>query len=264
MGNKRIQVIDRAVALVGSIAEKGTASLADLSRETGYAISTVARILGALASHGIIERTAGKKYRLGLRLVALASQVVPTRSLVEIARDPMLELARATGEDAGLAVLQDKQAVIIDWVYGPHPLKIIEPFSQAITLNCAFRKVLLAFQGDNWVRNYLRSTSFPRYTPHTIADPGKIWEELQVIRKRRLAVSRGENILDAGSVAAPVFAATGEIVATAFVTCPLSRFTDADVARLSRAVTTAGNRVSRSLRNSGLSRQALTTYPASA
>ncbi|MGI9383253.1 MAG: IclR family transcriptional regulator, partial [Methyloligellaceae bacterium] len=215
MGQERIQVIDRAVELMGLVAQKGTTSIADLSRETGYAVSTVARIMGALTSHGIVERTAGRKFRLGLRLIALASQVVPTRSIVEIAREPMQELARSTGEDAGLAVLQDRQAVIIDWVYGPHPLKIIEPFSQAITLNCAFRKVLLAFQGDKWVRNYLATTTFPQYTPHTIVGPDDIWQELQRIRKMRIAVSRGENILDAGSVAVPVFAATGELVATA-------------------------------------------------
>lgn len=258
MGEERIQVIDRAVELVELIAKSGTASIADLSRDAGLAMSTVARIVSSLTRHGIVERTSARKYRLGLRIVALASQVAPTRNLVEIAREPMLELARASGEDAGLAVLQDRHAVIIDWVYGPHPLKIIEPFSEAVTLNCAFRKVLLAFQGDKWVKAYLSSADLPKYTPHTLTDADAVWAEVLTIRKKRLAISRAENIVDAGSVAAPIFAATGEIAATVFVTCPLSRFADDQVAKLSKSVTSAAQSITRELRVAGLSRVALT------
>lgn len=261
MGAERIQVIDRAVELVSLIAERGNASIADLSRQTGLALSTVARIIAALASHGIVERTSARKYRLGLRLVALASQVAPTRNLVEVAREPMLELARASGEDAGLAVLQDRQAIIVDWVYGPHPLKIIEPFSQAVTLNCAFRKILLAYKSDKWIQRYIAETEFPQYTDSTLTDPKDIWDELWSVRKRRLAISRAENIQDAGSVAAPVFAATGELAATVFLTCPLSRFDENDVQRLSRSVVSAGRTISRSLKDAGLSRASLTTAP---
>lgn len=172
----------------------------------------------------------------------------------------MLDLARESGEDAGLAVLRGDHAVIIDWVYGPHPLKIIEPFSETVTLNCAFRKVLLAFQGDKWVKAYIQGTDFPRYTPYTVTDPDRIWDEVQAIRRQRRAISRAENIADAGSVAAPVFAATGEIVATVFVTCPLSRFADEDVGRLAGSVDVAGREISGRLQAAGLSRQALIAH----
>lgn len=257
---ERIQVLDRAVQLISLIAEGGSVSIADLSRQTGLALSTVARIVGALASHGIVERTTARQYRLGLRLVALASQVAPTRSLVEIARASMLELARTSGEDAGLAVLQNRQAVIIDWVYGLHNLKIIEPFSQTVTLNCAFRKILLAYKGDSWIKKYITETQFPAYTQSTLIDPHEIWEEVQLIRKRQLAISRAENIKDAGSVAAPIFAATGELAATIFVTCPLSRFNEHDVERLSQSVIAAGRTVSRKLKDAGLSCALLTNF----
>ncbi len=260
MGIERVQVIDRAMEIVGLIAQKGTTSIAELSQATGYANSTVARIVGALTTHGIIERTPARKCRLGLRLVALASQVAPMRNLVDISREPMLELARTTGEDAGLAVLQDRQAVIVDWVYGPHPLKIIEPFSLAITLNCAFRKVLLAFQGDRWIKGYIATTDFPRYTPHTIIDPEAIWSEVQRVRKMRIAVSRSENIVDAGSVAAPIFAPTGELAATVFATCPMNRFENADITRITNAVVKTAAAISGSLRIAGPSRPSFTAY----
>lgn len=260
MGTERIQVIDRAVELVGLVAEHKEISIAELSRRSGYAMSTAARIIGALASHGIVERTSARRYRLGLRLVALASQVAPTRSLVETAHESMLELTGSTGEDVGLAVLQLQQAVIIDWVYGPNPLKIIEPFSQAITLNCAFRKILLAFQGDSWIKAYIADTVFPRYTSHTLTSRETIWEEVLRIRKTRIAISRAENIVDAGSVAAPIFAATGELAATIFVTCPLTRFNEPDVTKLTRYVGSAANEITSRIQEAGLSRAELAPH----
>lgn len=243
-----IQVIDRAVALVELVARRGTASVADLSRETKLPLSTVARIIASLTSHGILERTPDRKYRAGVGLLTLASRVEPMRNLVAMARDAMLELSRSSGEDVGLAVLRGQEAVIIDWIYGPHPLKIIEPFSQSITLNCAFRKVLLAYQSDKWIKSYLQTTRFPQYTPHTKTNPKDIWQEVLAIRRSGLAISRAENILDAGSVAAPIFAPSGELAATVFVTAPLSRFDKPAQARLAKAVLAAGRAVSDGLR----------------
>ena len=231
-----IQVIDRAIALIGLIARDNAASIAALGREAGLPISTVARIVASLASHGVVEQTVGRKYRLGARLLALASRVEPARNLVGIAHPAMAALSHATGEDVGLAVLQSREAVIVDWVYGSHPLKILEPFTRAITLNCAFRKVLLAFQSDRWVKDYLTTTRFTAYTPHTTTDKDAIWREVVETRKSGLAVSRAENILDAGSVAAPIFAESGAFLATVFVTAPLARFTPRHVDKLKAAL----------------------------
>jgi len=242
-----IQVIDRAITLIGLIARDNAASIAALGRETGLPISTVARIVASLVSHGMVEQTVGRKYRLGARLLALASRIEPARNLIEIARPAMVALSRATGEDVGLAVLQGREAVIVDWVYGPNPLKIIEPFTRAVTLNCAFRKVLLAFQSDRWVKDYLATTRFTAYTPHTTTDKDAIWREVVQIRKSGLAVSRAENILDAGSVAAPILAGSGEIIATIFVTAPLKRFTSGQVAKLESAVLESSRAVMRKM-----------------
>ncbi len=247
-----IQVIDRAVFLVGLVARDGAVSITALSKEADLPVSTVARILASLASHGVVEQTIGRKYRLGARLLTLAARVEPARNLVEIARAAMRDLSRATGEDVGLAVLQGREAVIVDWVYGPHPLKIIEPFSRSITLNCAFRKVLLAFQGDRWVKNYLAATRFPQFTPYTVTDKDKIWRQVVEIRKARVAISREENIMDAGSVAAPVFAENGQLLATIFVTAPLSRFTNRHVVKLKGAVLEASRRIMREMKGGAL------------
>ena len=248
----RIQVIDRAFELIGLIASRGTASLAELSRETGLPISTVARIAGSLASHGILERTAGRKYRLGGRILTLAARVEPIRNLVEAGRSTMLHLAHETGEDVGLSILQGEEAVIVDWMHGRHPIKVIEPFSGSITLNCAFRKLYLAYKSDKWVRDYVLRTTFPQYTPFTITDPKKILDEVRKVRRAGFAISRSENILGAGSVGAPVFDHNGELMATIFVTAPLDRFDSVDLPSLTASVVRAGKTMTAQIRTGGL------------
>lgn len=238
-----IQVLDRAVTLVGLIGRDGASSITALSQEAGLPVSTVARIVASLASHGVVEQTVGRRYRLGARLLTLAARVEPARNLVRVARSTMQAVSRMTGEDTGLAVLQGCEGVIVDWVYGPNPLKIIEPYSRSITLNCAFRKVLLAFQGDRWVKNYLATTDFVRYTPQTITDKEAIWREVIAIRKAGVAVSRAENIPDAGSVAAPIFAENGQLLAAIFVTGPLRRFTARQIGIFKDATRAAGRRI---------------------
>ena len=236
-----IQVIDRAFQLIGLIAGQREASVANLSRQARLPISTAARIIGSLTSHGVLERTPGRRYRLGGRLFILASQVEPTRNRVETARSVMLELSRETGEDVGFAILQDREALIVDWVYGNHPIKVIEPFTSTVTLNCAFRKALLAYKNDAWVDRYIEETEFPAYTPDTITDAAAIRSELKKVRAEGIAISRGENIMDAGSVAAPVFDHNGELAGTIFVTAPLSRFDGDNLPGLIETIVSSAN-----------------------
>jgi DNA-binding IclR family transcriptional regulator len=245
-----IQVIDRAFEIIGFVASSGTVSLSDIAKHCKLPLSTVARITSSLEHHGVLERSSHRAFRLGGRLLTLASQVVPVRSLVEIARPFMLKLSSKTNEDVGLSILQGEEAVIVDWVYGDHAVKVIEPFTPSITLNCAFRKVLLAHKRQEWIDNYISGTEFPKYTPHTIVGKQKIHSEINSVREQGYAVSRSENIMDAASVAGPVFDKNGVLAATVFLTAPISRFERNDLREMISDVVSTARTMTVALRNS--------------
>ena len=68
----RIQVIDRAAALLDAIARyPDPVSLKVLGAETGLHPSTAHRILASLIDNRLVEKDAGGRYRLGLRLLQL-------------------------------------------------------------------------------------------------------------------------------------------------------------------------------------------------
>ena len=217
-----VQVIDRAVRLLDLIGEQEGIALTPLSTGSNLALSTTKRILNSLTANGLVEQS-GQRYRLGPRLQYLASQAPSRRSLIELARPVLDGLARRAGEDVGLGVLRGGQPLIIDHALGPQPLKIVEPKNDRVPLNCGWRRVLLAFQPQEWIDEYLRTMKFRLYTKTTITSKAAIRQSLEAIRRNRIAVSYEEYVKDAVGIAAPVFDVDDVFVATIFLIAPLSR-----------------------------------------
>ena len=119
---------------------------------------------------------------------------------------PTLEaLSVETGEDAGIAELHGKHAIVIDRVEGRHALRIIDVINRPEPLYCgAFRKVLLAFQTDDWIAEYLKATPLIAFTENTIRSKTDLRKEITTIRDQGFATSFGERLADASGVASPV------------------------------------------------------------
>ena len=213
-------------------------------------LSTTQRIVTSLAAHGFVEQTnPGGRYILGGRLELLASHVDSTRNLTNLARPIMEKLMADTQEDVFLAVLRDQYAVIVERLVGPQALKIVEPPGEvAVTLNCGFRRVLLAYQPQRWIDEYIGNTTFVRYADATITDKTELRRNLQKVREQGYAVSRSESVQEAAGIAAPVFGTKGEIVATLFIVGPAVHFTKQFVSKRIPKVTSAAKRLTNLLR----------------
>ena len=71
-------VIGRAAALLGAFDARHLAmGVSELSRRSGLAKSTTARLAAELAEHGFLERTEGSDYKLGTKLFELGSNWRP-------------------------------------------------------------------------------------------------------------------------------------------------------------------------------------------
>jgi DNA-binding IclR family transcriptional regulator len=190
--NGRIQSIDRAAELLAAIAaapEPETApKLADrcaLNRSTAW------RILATLEHHGLVERDpASNRYSLGLAVIALAA-AAGHEPLVRRAHPLMRRLAEETGETVNLAVARRLELVYADQVQAPH---VMAPnwLGHAVPLHAtstgkAFMAALPADELDALLRPGLE-----RFTDATITDPGALRAELDAVRARGYAVSRGE------------------------------------------------------------------------
>jgi DNA-binding IclR family transcriptional regulator len=118
-------------------------------------------------------------------------------------------------------VLQGKEAVVVDWCYGPGSPRVIEPYSREIPLYCAFGKVLIAFQAASWRQRFLRSAELKRLAAGTVIDKEALAAEMVRIRQTGLHVSYAENVEGAGSLSVPVFDGLSRLHGALFITGPV-------------------------------------------
>jgi DNA-binding IclR family transcriptional regulator len=223
--SKDVQVIARIGSILDAIGESEAASLKELSLATDLAVSTTSRLLSSLQQEGFVERDhLTKQYRIGRRFLRLAAGSRPRRDIASILHPLVEQLSVLTSEDSGLAELQGNLATFIDRVEGVHALRIIDVIGRPEPLYVgAFRKVLLAFQPMPWIKNYIRTVTFEKFTPNTISNTKDLLAEIDRIKKQGYATSFGEKLADAAGIAAPVYDHAGQIRAAIQVAGPITR-----------------------------------------
>jgi DNA-binding IclR family transcriptional regulator len=235
-----VGVLDRAVAILDAV-EAGSTTFTDISRETGFTRSTTHRLIKALEEHGLLAGVDGRGYRLGPKLLRLAATAVRDLPLRALAHPALERLAMSTGESAQLYVRTVNQRVCVDAVESTRELRTIVDVGAALPLTAGSAgKVFMAWStGEE--RERLLSLSEP-LTPDT--PMGRALErQLKAARRRGWAESAGERQTGVGSVSAPVFGPSGELVAVVSLSGPRSRLGKAVADRYAPAVVSAAREI---------------------
>jgi len=238
------QAVVRAVRLLKACAGRPAPRLGDLCRSQGLHKTTAYRLLSALESEGLLERTDDDAYRLGSELIALGNQALGAPRLREAARRELDALAETTRETATLEVLAGDDVLILDEAMGGRVVGSVPSLGTRWPAHATSTgKVLLAYRGNG----HTPARPLSGFTPRTIVDPAALARELARVRRRGYAVSTEE--LEPGFVAvgAPVHAADGTVVAAISVGGPRTRLTADRIAEGARLVRAAATRVSRTL-----------------
>ncbi|HYZ67995.1 MAG TPA: helix-turn-helix domain-containing protein, partial [Mycobacterium sp.] len=105
MAEPSTRTVERALALLATICERGGANLADSARECDLAPSTALRLLRTLENTGFVTKEgAGGTYRPGSRLIQLGAQALSNESLIDFAKPVMEKLVADAGESVYLSV----------------------------------------------------------------------------------------------------------------------------------------------------------------
>ena len=217
---RRIGAAERAIAVLDAVAEGGEIGTNEIARRTSMTPSTVSRQLGTLAASGLVERVAASgRYRLGIRLVALATTVLARLDVRTIAHPHLEELAADLGETATLSVPGDPDAITVDVVRSS---RYIQDSSQlgrpSIAHATAAGKVMLAFDGVRPPRE------LPAYTPRTITDARELEAEVERVRRRGWADAFEEREIGLNAIAAPVWSSDGSLAGIIALQGPIPRF----------------------------------------
>lgn len=245
----RVQSVERAFAVLGALTD-GPIGVTQLAERVELPKSTAARLLASLTREGVVEQVPGDtRYRLGARMVSLAAGVVPTRSLVALARPVLVELASAVGEAAGLSVLDGLVVHYVDQVDTAHHVFVRDWTGSRLPVHAvASGQIFLAHMPPSTLDRFL-AQPLERFTQRTLSDPAELRERLRRIQLDGYVWGGDEFAEGINSVAAPVADAAGNVSAAVHVHGPAYRFpqagTETDIAH---HVLDAAARVSARLR----------------
>jgi IclR family transcriptional regulator, acetate operon repressor len=118
------RTVERALALLATICDRGGTNLVDSARECDLAPSTALRLLRTLETTGFVSKDESGIYRPGTRIIQLGAQALSNESLIDLAGAAMDELATETGESVYLSVEgHAATALYIDIVEGTHSVR---------------------------------------------------------------------------------------------------------------------------------------------
>lgn len=124
MAEPSTRTVERALALLATVCERGGANLADSARDCGLAPSTALRLLRTLETTGFVSKDEAGMYRPGGRIIQLGAQALSNESLVDLAAEAMEDVATDTGESAYLSVEGHAgTALYISIVEGTHSVR---------------------------------------------------------------------------------------------------------------------------------------------
>lgn len=235
----------RLVALLTAFRPADDAlGVSELARRTGLPKSSVHRLAGHLADHGLFERD-GSSMRLGLKLFEIGQLATRQRGLVDAARPYLADLREATRNSIHLAVLEGTEVVYLDILRGPDapnlPSRVGGRFPAHAT---GVGKAILAFSADDVV-NRIIEAGLSRISTRTITSPGLLRRQLAKVREEGVAFEREESGIGTVCVASPLLDRSRRAVAAISIAGWSNRMR---TARLAPAVHTTALALSRRLR----------------
>ena len=201
--------------------------LGALSSRTGFPKSTLVRLLATLKAHGFVfQDPETRRYRLGWALIHLGKEAKRQLEFPVVLRPFLEQLSRETGETASLGILDGYHAIYVDQVASNSIIKGAPPVGTPLELHCtAVGKVLLSTFSEEELERFIREKGLPALTEHTITNAAQLRRELETVRKRGYAVDNEEAERGGRCVAAPVYDATGKVVAAMSIVGPTNRIT---------------------------------------
>lgn len=236
-----VQTLQRGLAILDYLAAAGgPVRMSDVAARFDIDKANASRLLQTLQEAGYAERTDGRRYILGTKMLGDGGRqlegVIALRERTHSLLEALVEIA---GECAHMAVLVGDKVWYVDKVPSPQVLRVDHPVGALSPLHCtALGKAFLTFLPKQL------NGDLVRYTPSTLIDLTQLERDLAVSRQRGYTSDDEEFSPGVRCVAAPIFDERGRMVAAVGLSGPTARI-DADrLADMGRLVRDRSNALS--------------------
>jgi len=237
--------LQRTMAILECLAERGTATTAQLIEHGRIPKSTAYLLLREMAQLRLVSVDDHGNYRLGVRLIALGERAGAQLDIRDVARPHLEALMERTGLLCHLGVMDNDSAYYILKIESHSTISVRSYVGKRLSLHrSGVGKCLLAWQPEALREAVIASTDYTRVTPTTLVTPEALRDELSAIRSKGWGLDNGEDVPDVRCVAAPVFGADGSVAGAISVVGPAMQITDGVVAELAPQVVACARDIS--------------------
>lgn len=227
--NSQVVSVERALTILELLADKRQGlTTSDISRRTGLPKSSTSYLLRTLVNRGYVRRdNVSGTHTLGVRLLSLGGQAMQGMELRDVALPYLRQVVERTRFGAHLAILDHGDAVYIERIESPGFIKMAVWVGRRMAPQItAVGKALICNLDHHDVREIVADHDIRPASPKAIVSLPKLFAELDAISQRGYAVDDEEHAAGVRCVAAPVFAAGGEVVAAIGVSATVSQLND--------------------------------------
>lgn len=203
----------RVLGLLGAFDDQHRSlTLTALAQRSGLPLATAHRLVRELAGWGALRRTESGEYVIGRRMWDLGLLAEVQTGLRQIASPFLHDLHAATLATVHLAVRDGSEVLYVDRVSGHLSVPIVSRVGSRLPMHATgVGKILLAYAPEEVRTTVLARLT--RVTPFTVTQPGRLLEQLKRVHRDGWATTTEEMSLGASSIAVPVRASDGEVVA---------------------------------------------------
>ncbi|HEX6817692.1 MAG TPA: IclR family transcriptional regulator [Ktedonobacterales bacterium] len=238
-----IRAVDRAIALLCAFSRETPAlGVTELAERLNLTKSTVHRLLQVLMAHGLVAQDPSRRhYTLGYRILALARGVPGEAELCSICQPHMRALREATQETVALYGAAGDVRVCLEEFESPQVLRMAAGLGRCFPLDRGSASYALLIDGPEGEQWHRVTSQLPPERQQ------QLLRTVEAARERGYAVTSGETVAGAASIATPIRGADDAVVAALSIGGPVSRFTDAAIVCYTEALLEAVARVQRDL-----------------
>lgn len=240
--SKALRVLDLFNGVEGGL------TLTEIAARLETRPGSIYPVIYTLHKFGYLERDPEtKKFRLGLRILALANQILSSLDIREKAKPVLKRFARELEANVHLAVLYEGEVLYLDREEAAPSVVIPSVIGRRVPPHCtALGKVLLAHDLEA-LEKFLQKAPLPALTPNTITDPELLKRELEQVRAQGYAVDWEEFHEGNICVAAPVRNYRGRVVAAISASLLKTRLARDPLERFIQAIMRGSEEISNSL-----------------
>src|SRR5690606_320732 len=192
--------------------------LTEVAEASGLTRAGARRLLLTLVAEGY-ARQEGRQFLLTAKLLSLARHWLGGSSLWAYAEPIMRDLSHRLGESCSAAVLEGEDVVYVARVAGRRIMSVSLAVGARLPAYCtSMGRVLLSDLDDAELARFLEKAAIRVNTPKTVTDRKALADRIFEVRRAGYAIVDEELELGLRSIAVPVRARTGDIVAACKVT----------------------------------------------